>query len=543
MFIKEQFIGREEVIKLINKRLVGLKDGYRQNIALLGDELIGKTWITKFVFDNLTDSEIIPLYFDLSQPIANIFIQRFFNTILFSFLKTKGIVLPKENFNRLIEESKHHIPNTASKIEELSSNVAKNKLDIATFRDMLSLLEILNQETKQKIVVIFDEFQNLESLKIRNIFQELGKKIMAQKDTMYIVSSSHKTKAKKIIQDELSLLFGNFEILDIDHFENRSSNVLVKNRLKNIHIPQDIANFLINFTGGHPFYLDKISQHIYQNALVLDSDNITPFIFIYSLENILFNQWGILNLRFQNYIDLLNLKNKPDILNMLLLIAQGKNRIKDLSSLLHKNYRDINQKLAHLIESNTIYRAGSFYNINDRVFNFWLNFVYLEKINNLSQNYEDQVISFRNKIEQSLIEFIEMSKKDISQRLYDLFSLFSNDSVRLGKNKIILSKFKEIESLNFDGHYIKRGFFCLSEEESWLIGFKYGDITEECVCEFIRETNKIRKKEKSTRRLIIGLDKTEINARLLAKEAKITTWDIDHLNTLLDLYSKPRLII
>lgn len=543
MFIKEQFIGREEVIKLINKRLLGLKDGYRQNIALLGDELIGKTWITKFVFDNFSDSEIIPLYFDLSQPVTNIFIQRFFNTILFSFLKTKDIILPKENFNRLIEESKHHIPNTASKIEELSSNVAKNKLDIATFRDMLSLLEILSQETKQKIVVIFDEFQNLESLKIRNIFQELGKKIMAQKDTMYIVSSSHKTRAKKIIQDELSLLFGNFEILDIDHFENRSSNILIKNRLKNIHMPQDIANFLINFTGGHPFYLDKISQHIYQNALVLDSDNITPFIFIYSLENILFNQWGILNLRFQNYIDLLNLKNKPDTLNMLLLIAQGKNRIKDLSSLLHKNYRDINQKLARLIESNTIYRAGSFYNINDRVFNFWLNFVYLEKINNLSQNYEDQVISFRNKIEQSLIEFIEMSKKDISQRLYDLFSLFTNDSVRLGRNKIILSKFKEIESLNFDGLYIKRGFFCLSEEESWLIGFKYGDITEECVCEFIRETNKIRKKEKSVRRLIIGLDKTEINARLLAKEAKITTWDIDHLNTLLDLYSKPRLII
>ena len=543
MFIKEQFIGREKVIKLINKRLLGLKDGYRQNIALLGDELIGKTWITKFVFDNFSDSEIIPLYFDLNQPVVNIFIQRFFNTILFSFLKTKGIVLPKENFNRLIEESKHHIPNTASKIEEISSNVAKNKLDIATFRDMLSLLEILSQETKQKIVVIFDEFQNLESLKIRNIFQELGKKIMSQKDTMYIVSSSHKARAKKIIQDELSLLFGNFEILNIDHFENRNSNILIKNRLRNIHISQDIANFLINFTGGHPFYLDKISQHIYQNALILDSDNITPFIFIYSLENILFNQWGILNLRFQNYIDLLNLKNKPDTLNMLLLIAQGKNRIKDLSSLLHKNYRDINQKLARLIESNTIYRAGSFYNINDRVFNFWLNFVYLEKINNLSQNYEDQVISFRNKIEQSLIDFIEMSKKDISQRLYDLFSLFSNDSVSLGRNKIILSKFKEIESLNFDGHYIKRGFFCLSEEESWLIGFKYGDITEECVCEFIRETNKIRKKEKSIRRLIIGLDKTEINARLLAKEAKITTWDIDHLNTLLDLYSKPRLII
>ena len=543
MFIKEQFIGREDITKLINKRLGDLKEDYRQNIALIGDELIGKTWIIKYIFDNFADPKIIPLYFDLSQPTEHIFIQRFFNIFLFSFLKTKGIILPKENSDRLIVEAKKYIPITTSKIEEIRSNLIKNKLDIATFRDILSLLETLNQETGQKIVVIFDEFQNLENLKIRNIFQELGKKIMLQKNTMYIVSSSCRTRAKKIIQEELSLLFGNFELLEINNFDNKTSNIIVKNRLKNIQMSQDILNFLINFTGGHPFYLDKITRNIYQNTIVLESSSITPFVFIYSLEDILFNEWGMLNLRFQSYIELLNSKNKPDELNMLLLIAQGKNRIKDLSSLLHKSYRDINQKLSRLVESNIIYRTGSFYNIKDRVFNFWLNFVYLEKINNLSQNYEDQVISFRNKIEQSLSEFIEMSKKDITQRLYDLLALFSNDSIKIERSKIMLSRFKEIKSLDFNGPYIKKGFFCLSEEENWLIGFKEGDITEDCVSEFIKESTAILRKEKSLRRLVIGLDKTEINAKLLAKEKKITTWDINYLNMLHDLYGKPRLII
>ncbi|MBL7196881.1 MAG: ATP-binding protein [Candidatus Omnitrophica bacterium] len=542
MFIKEQFIGRDDIIKLINKRLSDLKEGYRQNIAILGNELTGKTWIIKFIFDNFTDSQIIPLYFDLSQPTVNIFVQRFFNTLLFSFLKAKGIVLPKENLTRLIEESKSYIPTAVSKIQEISSSLTKDKIDVSTFRDILSLTEIINQESKQKIVVIFDEFQNLESLKIRNIFQELGKKIMTQKETMYIVSSSCKTKAKKIIQDELSLLFGNFEILELNNFDTKTSNILIKNRLKNIQLPQDMSNFLINFTAGHPFYLDKITRHIYQNALLMETTTVTPFVFIYSLEDILFNNWGILNLRFQNYIDSLA-KNKSDTLNILFLIVQGKNRIRDLSSLLHKKYRDINQKLSRLIESNIVYRSGSFYTIGDRVFNFWLNFVYLEKLYNLSQNYEDQVISFRKKIEQSLLEFIEMSKKDIEQRLYELFILFSNDSVQLGRNKIMLSRFKEIKPLNFDGRYIKRGFFCLSDEECWLIGFKDGDITEDCICEFISESKNIQNKDKSLRRLIIGLDKTEINARLLATEEKITTWDIDHLNVLLDLYGKPRLII
>lgn len=543
MFIKEQFIGREEIFKLINKRLSDLNDGYRQNIALLGDELIGKTWIIKFIFNNFSDPKIIPLYFDLSQPTVNIFIQRFFSAFLFSFLKTRGVVLPKENLGRLIEESKRYIPHTASKIQEISNSLVKDKIDIATFRDILSLLETLNQETDQKIVVIFDEFQNLEYLKIRNVFQEFGKKIMFQKNTMYIVSSSSKVKAKKIIQDELSLLFGNFEIIEISHFDNKTSNALIKNRLKNIYMPRDIANFLINFSGGHPFYLDKITQHIYKNSKLLEIAAITPFVFIYSLEDILFNNWGVLNIRFQNHIDLLDSKNKPEVLNMLLLIAQGRNRIKDLSGCLHKNYRDINQKLGRLTESNIIYHTGSFYYIVDRVFNFWLNFVYLEKMNNLSQNYEDQVIAFRKKIEQSLLEFIEISKKDTSQRLYDLFILFSGDSIRIGRNKILLSRFKEVKPLDFDGRHIKRGFFCVSEEESWLIGFKDGNITQDCVSEFIRESDKIQKGEKQLRRLIIALDKTEVDAKLLAKEEKITTWDIDQLNILLDLYGKPRLII
>lgn len=542
MFIKERFIGREDVLKLINKRLSDLKEGYRQNIAIIGNELTGKSWIIKFIFDNFSDSEIIPLYFDLSQPTVNIFVQRFFSTILFSFLKTKNIVLPKENLAKLIEESKAHIPNTVSKIQDISSGLSKDKIDAATFREVLSLPEIISQETQKKVVVIFDEFQNLDTFKIRGIFQELGKKIMTQKEIMYLVSSSSKTKAKKIIQDELSLLFGNFEILELGNFDTRTSNILIKNRLKNTLMSQDMSNFLINFTAGHPFYLDKITQHIHQKSILMETDIITAFVFIYSLEDILFNNWGILNLRFQNYIDVLT-KNKADSLNILLLIAQGKNRIKDLSSMLHKTYRDINQKLSRLIEANIVSHSGSFYNIEDRVFNFWLNFVYLEKLNNLSQNYEDQVISFRKKIEQSLTEFIEISKKDIEQRLYELFILFSNDSVQLGRNKIALSRFKEIKPLNFDGRYIKRGFFCLSDNECWLIGFKKGDITEDAVGEFIRESRNVQNKGKSLKRLIIGLDKTEVNARLLAKEEKINTWDIDLLNGLLDIYGKPRLII
>ena len=43
--IGEKFFGREEVLELLNKRVLALKDGYRQNVALTGQSLSGKSSI------------------------------------------------------------------------------------------------------------------------------------------------------------------------------------------------------------------------------------------------------------------------------------------------------------------------------------------------------------------------------------------------------------------------------------------------------------------------------------------------------------------
>ena len=39
-----------------------------------------------------------------------------------------------------------------------------------------------------------------------------------------------------------------------------------------------------------------------------------------------------------------------------------------------------------------------------------------------------------------------------------------------------------------------------------------------------------------------GIDDIDPNARLIAKEAKINTWDMSLINSLLDIYDKPRIV-
>ena len=59
MFIEpvfgKKFFGREEVLGTIQKRVTALKGGYRQNMALTGPMLSGKSSILRHFLNNIDD--------------------------------------------------------------------------------------------------------------------------------------------------------------------------------------------------------------------------------------------------------------------------------------------------------------------------------------------------------------------------------------------------------------------------------------------------------------------------------------------------------
>jgi hypothetical protein len=73
------------------------------------------------------------------------------------------------------------------------------------------------------------------------------------------------------------------------------------------------------------------------------------------------------------------------------------------------------------------------------------------------------------------------------------------------------------------------------------LAFKDDFITEEDVLDFSHECKKYRYKQQ--RKIIVALGDADSNARLRAMNDKIWTWDLNNLNRLMDLYSRPRIII
>jgi len=533
---KKDFFDRRSYLEVLEKRIRGIKEGYRQNIAIIGDKDIGKTSVILQFLNQYSDPMILLLYLELRPEFSREqFVRKFIGTLLYNFLENSNIVR-NEELDYLINKASRFIPKTTEAIKAiLNSRGRKNRENI--FIRLLSLCDTLNSETGKLCVIIFDEFHHIGSLGIRQIYKQLSKMLMIQKNALYIISSSAKFKAKKILSSHLALLFGNFEIIEMQPFSLKTTEEFLISRLSGLNIEKSLIDFLIHFTGGFPLYLKIISDSLLRASSPITKEKLAEII-----QDLLFVESGILNQRFNNYMKLFsNLKLTYDYQSLLYLIADGQNRLKDIAVRLHKPKTQILSRLNLLMEYDVIAKSGDFFVVCDRIFGFWLRFVYREKFNSLTFNTEEQKKNFRMKIEDKIDQFMTANQKSVLERTMELLRLFENELIQIRMKKIRLIRFREVKPLNFVHSRLNSGLLGRSKYSLWIMAIKPDSLTEEDIIDFSNQCQRLRY-AKPQRKVIITNSQIDSNVRLKAMEEKVLTWDFDDLNLILDLYNKPRVI-
>lgn len=531
---------RKEVLDLLHKRLSDFRDGYRQNVAILGEELIGKTTVLKKFLDGFKEEGIVPVYVEIFPHEYSLFLKRCLNSLLFNYLKGTQLLSSRETLDILVKRSRDLLPQTAAASESFLKKIDKDRPE-RLFSELFDILELFATESQRLVVIVFDEFHHLKKLGYDDICGDLGKRIMLQKNTLFIFSSSHKTVAKDILHSDLSLLFGNFETLELESFTRPGSEQIIAKIFGEIEISKDLMDFLIHFTGGHPFYLKILSEEAAVACRATREKALSTDILIRTLEKLLFHDWGVFNLRFTMRLALLTLgRNKNDFSYLLDAIALGKNRLKDLASHLRQQRSQIIQKCNRLIDLGILAKNGSFYIISDRLLAFWLKFAHAEKLNSLSHDLTEQIAHFHNQIQSEIDAFLNVSKKSIADRICEVFNQFEGDEVLIDRKKFQLNAFKELKLITFENSNLRVGIFGKTQDNLWIAAIKEEGINEHDVTEFIAMVKSF--KQKKVNKIIIGLGEIDRNAKLLAKESRIATWGIENINNLLEVYGKPRII-
>ncbi len=535
------FFGRKTTLEILKRRVLDLKEGYRQNVAFLGNRFVGKTSILEKFTAELEEDSLIVIDIDLDHKDLYYFFAKFIRSLLYNFSKSKNLPL-FDDITLLIENAHPFIPQTIEVIKSVQAHLAKEKVDEA-YRQLISLPDVFTIESGKYCVIILDEFQDLQGFDILEVFQELGKKIMTQQKCIYIVTSSFPIIAKKILSEKLSLLFGNFEVIEIEPFDSQTSQQFIQYHLNEVHINEQPRNFLADFTGGHPLYLNLIVKELSRLSLLHKQTEVYMPLVTEAIENVILDSWGILSRHFETIVrDLCQGKNNHGMASLLIALANGKNKIKDISDHLGIKSATLNNRINCLLEIGVIVKHGQLFHFQDKLLKYWIQYVFQKRIQSVERPFSKQKERLREDLRRAVNNFQLISEQEFSSRIVELLTCFDNEAFSLNGRKYKLPAFQEIMPISWEDT-TKTEFEVIkavSEEGPWFIVFKKDGLCENDVNTFLAALKKSQ--EKPQRRIIISLENLDENTRVKALQERMWIWNEKELNALLSFYDKPFIV-
>src|SRR3990167_4337834 len=88
--VGDDFFGRQEIIDLLVKRASALKSGYRQNVAIIGHQQLGKTSVLRQFLHVFHDPQILPIYVEIKFQALDYFIDQFARALLYQYLSGRA---------------------------------------------------------------------------------------------------------------------------------------------------------------------------------------------------------------------------------------------------------------------------------------------------------------------------------------------------------------------------------------------------------------------------------------------------------------------
>lgn len=532
--------GREEVLNRLTQRVEALKKGYRQNVSLVGPRFTGKTFLLRHFLQQIkTDPEIIPIYVLLAETDFDDFLSRWLGALLQGFLAWKGVPLPNE-FQLLVKTSRQYIPKTLERMREVKKLAFQKKTALA-FRHLLNLTATLSEEMGKKILLIIDEFQHLDSLDLTDPFGLFGKEMMIQKDTLYLATSSEPHKSREIFSDRLSLLFGNFEMIEIGPLGYEAIAAWSAQRYSYLKIADVDLRVLSQLFNNHCYYFDLFFESAKACMAAVGLQEWSREILMRALTESLFGRRGALNRHFEFELqNLLRLGRRTHpYVNVFLAIANGRSKLNQISAYLGKKTVETKKLLQRLAAEGIIQRKASFYLLPDPLFRFWLRNVYPLRDHELQPGRGNARAYFITRLDRELRKIEEENQRDLTARLEALFKEFHNDVVEMGQKKIKCPSFLELASRPTNGRFFP--IVGRTSKGRWFCQVFRDSVTEGDVAGFSEELKRFRKNIQ--RPVMVALGGIDLNAKLMAQEGKIQIWDLENLNILLDLFGKQKVIL
>jgi len=534
----EKFCGRKNTLDLLRRRVLDLQEGYRQNVALLGYPYLGKTAILQKFLAEIDEQRVVTVTLDLENQDFCYFYYKLTASLLYRYAKLKGLPL-NEDLPLLVEAVREHLPQTIKAVKRIQLYISQNKRTDA-YREIISLPQIFAQETNMFCVLVLDEFQELENLSVPDVFKILGAKIITQKRCLYVIASSVPAAAEAILSEKMSLLFGNFEKITVEPLDHKTSREFIARQLEGLRISDSLCNFLVDFSGGQPLIMQLVCEQMVQLAVVHRQEEVFLPLLTQALANVLFHNWGVVSRHYDLLLHQLNpAKTNFPLSSVMLALIDGRKKIKDLAAECGIKQTAVNQKMARLVELGVVLKNGGYFYLKDKVFRFWLKYVFRRRQRVIDFDQQQQLQNFQTDVKASYESFILAEQKDFSARIVDLLACFDEDALQINGRRYELPLFRKITAEPLSEPAVKSFELIRAATAAgeWLVVLNRGTVAESDINQIVSEVR--RSGQKPQRCILIAFNDLDESARVRALQERMWIWNENELRTLLNLFDKP----
>jgi len=528
--VGNNFFAREEILASLQKSAKAIKEGYRHNIAIVGRGLIGKSSLLLHFLGTIKDYEdLIPVYANLKDVSFSEFCKNYITVLLYHSLKQRRRIDKKDDLEYLESAASKIFPKTCELIKRIKSLMDAKEHDEA-FSEIFNLNTVLSLESNSSIVVVLDEFNALSNFKLQKPYQVLGQKIMVQQRTLFILSSSSTVNARKILSEKLSLLFGGFDIMDIGAFSPIQAREFIKMQSKGITISDDLLDFIITFTGGHPFYLSSILQKI-NSAKRYGTSKITQKHLSHILAELVFYPSGAINQFFTHILKRIQpILPAGDLFDILKAMLQTC-RATDITQKFTAVATELTNLLNLLLELGLVSKSGSMYAITDVAFKNWIEVK--SKPKNLCFDFvpQEEVIDYVKEVEAKILEFKAERKKGINEKIVEILTSFNNERFFIDERVRMLPHLSFLQQKRLNAQNM---LVVTRAKKKWLFVLTGKRVTDEDVDAILKSLKSYMQSKPKI--ILVATSDIDDSAKVLAKQRNVWVWNREEVSRLFEFY-------
>jgi len=251
---------KEESTRIVNTLLGG------NNMVLYAPRRFGKTSLVFKVIEQLEQMGVICIYFDFMP----VFSPESFVRLYAKALSAKQSNLTKfaQMFSSIVKTIRPVLSIGQNGVPELSIDFANAQVDETTIAQLLDMPEMMAGKNK-RIIVFFDEFQEVSKLKNINFEALLRSKVQQQQKTNYLFFGSKTHLLKEMFNDKQKAFYHSALQMAIGSLPQSDTIVFLKTKFEqsNICLDDETAKYIIHVASDVPHYIQLLASEIWQSLI------------------------------------------------------------------------------------------------------------------------------------------------------------------------------------------------------------------------------------------------------------------------------------